>query len=859
MKRIVRIIVTIVSILIVTACMDNNQGPYTVIFNSNGGTPIDSQIVEAGDKVIKPSINPTKDGYTFEYWYLDNELEAYNFELEVHSNLTLNALWKEIDMDLYLSKIEADYEALKNNFVVNKYQLNMSTKGSVNNSNISWSYDSKYISASGVVLPVLANDNADTVVLEAKFVNGPVEKIYYFEVDLFYFEGVEIETERTVPFKNLTTEYNIEDGELTLYFEENGSVPYVSILDFFDLLEGFIDPKYQFTETLNGKVLEIQYDYYDAEEDELYHLILQIDSENDTITTNDPAFYWAYIHSTATNYGRNIEYVDHPNQYYEYGHDLEYDLRAYNMDIVFHDEKVLLPYYIVNQLFAGSSYYNVYYNYDALYGIYSFPDSGTETYNLIRTSSQNQKDIPSDLLVHTFNYFAFALDYFYGLKDIMEVDTYYDLLFEHKSALLRPSANLVDQTIGDILVKKLDEPHTSYNFAGFYNRTSYTGPSYNSLNSYGPRFVEWYNEGLVATDNAIGAKWGASSSGWNASSANRPYYWFIDSAKTSVVLSLDSFSTEDIVEQFTYDKTVLDNILDLDTSFLPSINGYDKYFIYNLSSTSTKEALVLIKNTDSTFEEDYIEVLEALGFVYNTRQQSYILEDNDYTLVIQVKYDISYNAAFLYMRKYNAGEIIPVLRKTMRSVLESDSAVYMEFMLEKITKEAPDLKNIILDVTWNTGGNVGALYRVVGFVTKDPFKVSHIDRDTDSKTVSYVQITHEHDYSMYNWALLTTPTTFSAANSLAIVFRDNNLGPLIGRKTGGGASSITPILLPNGTAFTMSSNNIRAYIVSGDGTEENPYVLASSEFGIEPDYELTMGNLYNNQVLMDILNEYYPN
>src|SRR5690606_38725710 len=147
MKRIVRIIVTIVSILIVTACMDNNQGPYTVIFNSNGGTPIDSQIVEAGDKVTKPSINPTKDGYTFEYWYLDNELEAYNFELEVHSNLTLNALWKEIDMDLYLSKIEADYEALKNNFVVNKYQLNMSTKGSVNNSNISWSYDSKYISA----------------------------------------------------------------------------------------------------------------------------------------------------------------------------------------------------------------------------------------------------------------------------------------------------------------------------------------------------------------------------------------------------------------------------------------------------------------------------------------------------------------------------------------------------------------------------------------------------------------------------------------------------------------------------------------------------------------------------------------
>ena len=63
---------------------------YTVTFNSNGGSDVESQTVRQGDKVTQPS-NPTKEGYTFVSWML-NETE-YDFTAPVEGNVTLTAKW----------------------------------------------------------------------------------------------------------------------------------------------------------------------------------------------------------------------------------------------------------------------------------------------------------------------------------------------------------------------------------------------------------------------------------------------------------------------------------------------------------------------------------------------------------------------------------------------------------------------------------------------------------------------------------------------------------------------------------------------------------------------------------------------
>lgn len=63
---------------------------YTVTFNSNGGSSVASQTVEAGSTAKKPA-NPTRSGYTFTGWLLNGK--TYNFSTKVTNNITLTASW----------------------------------------------------------------------------------------------------------------------------------------------------------------------------------------------------------------------------------------------------------------------------------------------------------------------------------------------------------------------------------------------------------------------------------------------------------------------------------------------------------------------------------------------------------------------------------------------------------------------------------------------------------------------------------------------------------------------------------------------------------------------------------------------
>lgn len=67
---------------------------YTVSFDSNGGTPVESQLVIRGETASNPG-EPTRSLYTFEGWYLDGTL--YDFSKPVLSDLTLTAKWKLIN------------------------------------------------------------------------------------------------------------------------------------------------------------------------------------------------------------------------------------------------------------------------------------------------------------------------------------------------------------------------------------------------------------------------------------------------------------------------------------------------------------------------------------------------------------------------------------------------------------------------------------------------------------------------------------------------------------------------------------------------------------------------------------------
>ena len=65
---------------------------YTVTFDSNGGSAVTAQSIEAGQKATKPA-DPTKDGYDFKGWTLSGS--AYDFNTAVNGNITLVATWEK--------------------------------------------------------------------------------------------------------------------------------------------------------------------------------------------------------------------------------------------------------------------------------------------------------------------------------------------------------------------------------------------------------------------------------------------------------------------------------------------------------------------------------------------------------------------------------------------------------------------------------------------------------------------------------------------------------------------------------------------------------------------------------------------
>lgn len=73
--------------------LNQNIKKFTVTFDSNGGSQIESQTVLKGETVIQPN-DPTKDGYTFIGWYSSNGYSPiYDFGQPVNSNITIYAKW----------------------------------------------------------------------------------------------------------------------------------------------------------------------------------------------------------------------------------------------------------------------------------------------------------------------------------------------------------------------------------------------------------------------------------------------------------------------------------------------------------------------------------------------------------------------------------------------------------------------------------------------------------------------------------------------------------------------------------------------------------------------------------------------
>ncbi len=98
-----------------------------IMFNSNGGSEIDSQTIAYNGTVEQPN-EPTMDGYSFVGWYNDKELtEEFDFTTNIKSNITLYAKWDKIIFTVTFETNGGTHVASRTTNVDELYEIDLPT------------------------------------------------------------------------------------------------------------------------------------------------------------------------------------------------------------------------------------------------------------------------------------------------------------------------------------------------------------------------------------------------------------------------------------------------------------------------------------------------------------------------------------------------------------------------------------------------------------------------------------------------------------------------------------------------------------------------------------------------------------
>ncbi len=289
-----------------------------------------------------------------------------------------------------------------------------------------------------------------------------------------------VESDREVPFRNLAEEYEVEDGSLHIRFPLDNNLPYVDVESFIMLLEGAVE-----TDRINfdytDDILLIHYTTVDDDEgdhEDDIELRMEIDFVNNSVIVNRYDFFRAFAADTKTDFGKGLEVVRAEETPPE---ERTFDLSRYNFSLEKTEEGHLMPFHLANLFFSGPMY-DVYFNGDTFYGIdtYQLLDDASlrETLN---DTSYNNRSMPTEIKEATRDFVHFALDNFYGLKDMHETDSFQDLVLNREEGLLGPDASHYEAL--NRIAYDLDDLHTSFLMSGIYldnhevrHEYSYLGP-----------------------------------------------------------------------------------------------------------------------------------------------------------------------------------------------------------------------------------------------------------------------------------------------------------------------------------------------------------------------------------------------
>lgn len=337
----------------------------------------------------------------------------------------------------------------------------------VNGVEVEWSSsDSFTLHPDGFFNPPAPGREAKLVELEATLDDGATTREETFEAEVRPRGETTLEEATTLPFENLANEFTPEDGDLDLYYPEDGGTPYVEAVETLELLEGAIRTESleidAEADTLNV-VYEEEYDEDSPYEDVRFELTL--DAADDTLSLNRFGFFGAIAEETETDFGEGLETIDYEEERED---GVEIDLGKYRLDMRSEEEGFLLPFNLANLLFSGGMY-DLYYNGEAIYGIDTYQIMDDEGLAPLYDSPYDGEELPTEIRRDTVNHLALTFDHFYGLQEDLDIEAYTEYLVDFIPGLDGEAKTHYD-TLHEYALSK-DDPHTSFVMGGPYQST----------------------------------------------------------------------------------------------------------------------------------------------------------------------------------------------------------------------------------------------------------------------------------------------------------------------------------------------------------------------------------------------------
>ena len=320
--------------------------------------------------------------------------------------------------------------------------------------------NSKTISNKGLVIRPAFGSGQKQVELTASVFNSNPKISKSFNVLVKEAPVLDLTVTKNFNFIPISVEYLPQPTSLDLHFEGDLDFPYVDIKKFVDTLEGAVESD-DFSYVKTGDKFTVTFKYVDEDDGKTFIYNNTYDFTKNTLSIDSFDFFGSVSSETVTEFGKGldvIEYKETPSK------TIVIPLGEYGFDIVQKGELNLIPFHLANQLYSGQMF-NAYYNGDAVYGFDYWTKD--QDLNLMRASSKGTATLSEGLKFKTYKHLGLVMDYFYGLKDLNNVSSYFNQLTNFDAGLLQGSdANHYSEV--KRFVFSLGDLHSSFDLVGHY-------------------------------------------------------------------------------------------------------------------------------------------------------------------------------------------------------------------------------------------------------------------------------------------------------------------------------------------------------------------------------------------------------